>query len=88
MPSRIRFITVSSFVLVDGETAGATETLAAVLRSFDKAILIGQTTAGRAVNYVDRPLPSGHILRIAVAQAILPNQPVTLFRMASFPICR
>ena len=61
-------------LLVDGETAGAAETLAAVLRSSDKAILIGQTTAGRAVSYVDRPLPSGHILRIAVAQVTLPNQ--------------
>ena len=61
-------------LLVDEETAGATETLAAILHFCDKAILIGQTTAGRAVNYADRPLPSGRILRIAVAQAILPNQ--------------
>jgi Peptidase family S41 len=61
-------------LLVDGETAGAAEALAAVLRSGDKAILIGQTTAGRAVSYVDRPLPSGHILRIAAAQVTLPNQ--------------
>ena len=61
-------------LLVDGETAGAAEALAAVLRFCDKAILIGQTTAGHAVNYVDRPLPSGHILRIVIAQAVLPNQ--------------
>jgi len=62
-------------LLVDEETVGATETLAASLHSFDRAILIGQQTAGRPLNYVDRPLPSGHILRIAVAQAVLPNQP-------------
>ena len=62
-------------LLIDEETVGAAETLAACLRSFDRAILIGQKTAGRPLNYVDRPLPSGHILRIAVAQAILPNQP-------------
>jgi hypothetical protein len=61
-------------ILVDGETAGAAEALAGVLRFGDKAILIGQTTAGRAVSYVDRPLPSGNILRIAGAQVTLPNQ--------------
>jgi C-terminal processing protease CtpA/Prc len=60
-------------VLVDGETAGATETLAGVLRQNDKAILIGQPTAGRPVVYSDSPLPGGSILRIAVAQAILPE---------------
>ena len=61
-------------LLVDRETAGATEALAAVLRFYRKAILVGQTSAGRAVSYADRPLPSGHVLRIAVAQAILPDQ--------------
>jgi len=62
-------------LLIDEETVGATETLAACLRAFDRAILVGQKTAGRPLNYVDRPLPSGHILRIAVAQAMLTNQP-------------
>jgi len=61
-------------VLVDGETAGPAEALAAALRLNNKAILIGQVTAGRAVNYADRPLPSGNILRIAVAQIVLPDQ--------------
>lgn len=62
-------------LLVDGETAGPAEALAAVLRLNNKAILIGQTTAGRGVNYADRPLPSGNVLHIAVAQVILPDQP-------------
>ncbi len=60
-------------LLTDGETAGATEVLAAVLRASNKAIVVGQTTAGRAVAYSDLPLPSGHILRVAVAEAILPD---------------
>ncbi|MEO7167687.1 MAG: S41 family peptidase [Spartobacteria bacterium] len=66
----------SGFVvlLADGETAGAMEALAAVLRSSDKAILIGEKTAGRAVDYTDLPLPSGKILRVAVAEAILPER--------------
>lgn len=60
-------------VLADSETAGATEALAGALRICDKALIIGQTTAGRAVEYSDLPLPSGKILRVAVAEAALPE---------------
>lgn len=60
-------------LLVDEETAGAAEALAGVLRFYNKAIVIGQTTAGRAVQYSDLPLPSGKILRVAVAEVLLPN---------------
>lgn len=60
-------------LLIDQETAGAAEVLAAVLRTGHGAILIGQTTAGRAVAYEDIALPSGKILRVAVAEAILPE---------------
>ena len=62
-------------LLVDGETVGATEVLAAVLRFHNHAIIIGQNTAGRAVDYSDLSLPSGKILRVAVSEAILPNGP-------------
>ncbi len=58
-------------VLIDGETAGAAEALAGALRICDKALIIGQTTAGRAVEYSDLSLPSGKILRVAVAEAAL-----------------
>lgn len=61
-------------LLVDGETVGATEVLAAVLRFHNHAIIIGQSTAGCAVDYSDLPLPSGKILRVAVAEAILPDE--------------
>lgn len=60
-------------VLADRETGGAAEALAAVLRSFDKALIIGQPTAGRAVECSDLPLPSGKILRVAVAEPVLPD---------------
>jgi hypothetical protein len=60
-------------VLTDGDTAGAAEALAAVLRLYEKAIIIGQSTAGRAVEYSDLPLPSGKILRVAVGEIILPE---------------
>jgi peptidase S41-like protein len=61
-------------LLVDGETVGATEVLAAVLRFYNHAIVIGQGTAGCPLDYSDLPLPSGKILRVAVAEAILPDQ--------------
>lgn len=60
-------------LLVDDETVGATEVLAAVLRFNNQAIVIGQRTAGYGFDYSDLPLPSGKILRVAVAQAILPD---------------
>jgi hypothetical protein len=66
-------------VLADGDTAGAAEAIAGVLRFYDKALVMGQPTAGRAVEYTDLPLPSGKLLRVAVAEMILPEG------RASFP---
>jgi C-terminal processing protease CtpA/Prc len=60
-------------VLTDGDTAGAVEVLAAVLRLYSKAMIIGQATAGRAVEYSDLPLPSGKILRVAVSEVMMPE---------------
>lgn len=60
-------------ILADGDTAGPAEALAAAIRYYDKALIIGQPTAGRAVEYSDLPLPSGKILRVAVAEAVLPE---------------
>jgi Peptidase family S41 len=60
-------------VLADGETSGAAEALASALRFYDKALVIGQPTAGRAVEYSDLAVPSGKILRVAVAEAVSPE---------------
>jgi C-terminal processing protease CtpA/Prc len=60
-------------VLADGDTAGAAEAITAALRFYDKALVIGQPTAGRAAEYSDLPLPSGKILRLAVAELISPE---------------
>lgn len=57
-------------VLVDPDAAGPAEALAVALRVHDKALLIGQSTAGGGVEYSDLPLPSGKILRVAVAQCV------------------
>jgi hypothetical protein len=60
-------------VLADGDTAGAAEAIAGAVRIYDKALIVGQPTAGRAVEYSDLKLPSGKVLRVAVGEAILPE---------------
>jgi Peptidase family S41 len=60
-------------VLTDGDTVGAAEAIAAALRFYNKALLIGQVTAGRAAEYSDLLLPSGKILRVAVAEMVSPE---------------
>jgi hypothetical protein len=60
-------------VMADGDTAGTAEAIAAALRFYDKALVIGQPTAGRAAEYSDLPLPNGKILRLAVAEMISPE---------------
>src|ERR1700676_673754 len=57
--------------LIDSDTAGGAEAVAGDLRFYNKALLVGQPSAGRAVEYSDLPLPSGKILRVASAEAIL-----------------
>ena len=53
-------------VLVDTQTAGAAEVIAGVLKTKERALLIGQTTAGRAVKYKTEPL--GNLL-VSVAES-------------------
>jgi C-terminal processing protease CtpA/Prc len=60
-------------LLADNDTAGAAEAVAGVIRIYDKAVLIGQQSAGQAVEYSDLKLPSGKVLRIAVGEAVLPE---------------
>jgi hypothetical protein len=60
-------------ILADEDTAGAAEAVAGVIRIYDKALILGQQTAGRAVEYSDLKLPSGKVLRVAVGEAVLPE---------------
>jgi hypothetical protein len=60
-------------VLTDADTVGVAEAIAAALRFYNKALVIGQTTAGRAAEYSDLSLPSGKILRVAVAEMVSPD---------------
>ena len=71
-------------VLADVDTSGAGEAFASILRYYDKAMIIGQPTAGRAVEYSDLPLSDGKILRVAVGEIILPEGK-TLFPGGAIP---
>lgn len=62
-----------TIILADGDTAGAAEAIAGAIQLYDRALVIGQPTAGRAVEYSDLKLPSGKILRVAVGEAVLPE---------------
>jgi len=60
-------------LLADGDTAGPSEAIAGVLQLYTKALIIGQQTAGRAVEYSDLPLNGDRMLRAAVGEAVLPE---------------
>jgi hypothetical protein len=61
-------ITVPLAVLVNQQTSGAAEALAAVLRETDAAVLIGSRTAGQAQVFKELDLSNGQRLRIATGQ--------------------
>ncbi len=60
-------------VLVDGDTAGAGEVIAAVLRTHVSAYVIGQQTKGEAAQFEEIPLSGGRVLRVAVGEVTLPG---------------
>ena len=60
-------------VLVDGNTAGASEIIAAVLRTHLGAYVIGQQTKGEAAQFEELPLAGGRVLRVAIGEVTLPD---------------
>lgn len=61
-------------VLADHDTSGAAEAIPAVIRERNRALVVGEATAGRAVEYADLGLASGRVLRVAVSQVLLPGK--------------
>ncbi|MSU63086.1 MAG: hypothetical protein EXS31_11955 [Pedosphaera sp.] len=60
-------------ILVNSETAGSAEVLAAVLNESKAALIIGNNTAGNAHSYRDFPLSDGRTLKIATGAIELAN---------------
>ncbi len=58
---------------VDGTTAGPAEIIAAVIRYYDRSLIVGSATAGQGVEYADLRLSGGQMLRVAVSQVVLPG---------------
>jgi hypothetical protein len=60
-------------VLVDSDTAGAGEVIAAVLRTHLSAYVVGQQTKGEAAQFEELPLAGGRVLRVAIGEVTLPD---------------
>ncbi len=61
-------------LLVDSETRGAAELIAATLRAKREALVVGSRTAGELYEYADVPLKNGHVLRYAVSQVFIGDE--------------
>ncbi|MEK0449515.1 MAG: hypothetical protein RL088_1783 [Verrucomicrobiota bacterium] len=60
-------------VLVDGDTAGSGEVIAAVLRTHLGAYVIGSQTRGEAAQFEEIALEKGRVLKVAVGEVTLPD---------------
>jgi hypothetical protein len=63
-------------VLIDEDTSGAAEALAATLRWNARALLVGMRSSGRCVDFTLLPLGGGQNLRLAAAEARIAGQSV------------
>lgn len=63
-------------VIIDENTGGAAEALAATLRWNAKALLVGTRSSGRTVEFAEAAVGAGANLRIAVAEARIAGQSV------------
>lgn len=63
-------------VIIDADTSGAAEVLAATLRWNAKALLVGTRSSGRSVEFSDVAIADGPKLRLAVAEARVAGQPI------------
>ena len=59
-------------IVSDHATAGAAEVIAAAIRLYARSMVVGQASAGQAVEYADFALGPNYLLRIAVAEVVPP----------------
>lgn len=69
----IQGLTIPIVVLVNGQTHGAAEAVAASLSAQKRAIVIGNRSAGTAAVQTDIPLDDVHVLQLTTGRIIFPN---------------
>src|SRR3984957_1786805 len=63
-------------VLVSQDNAGSAEAIAGTLRNQLHALIIGQKTSGRAVEYEQYPIGDNLLLTVAVKELVIPGAPL------------
>ncbi|MBV8376097.1 MAG: hypothetical protein JO279_03760 [Verrucomicrobia bacterium] len=63
-------------VLVSQKNAGTAEAIAGVLRNQVHALIFGQKTSGRAVEYEHYPIGDDLVLTVAVKELVIPGAPI------------
>jgi Peptidase family S41 len=63
-------------VLVSQDNAGTAEAIAGALRNQLHALIIGQKTSGRAVEYADYPVGDNLVLTVAIKELVIPGAPL------------
>ena len=64
---------METVVLVNGSTASASEIVAAALKDYNKATIVGETTYGKGVVQKMYDLSGGGMLKVTVAEWLTPN---------------
>ncbi len=60
-------------ILIDRGSASGSEVMAAALRDYGRAVLIGETTAGKGTVNVGRRLSDGSVLYVSIARYVSPE---------------
>jgi carboxyl-terminal processing protease len=67
------FAAIPLIVLIDQGTASAAEALSACLQDHDRALIMGRTSFGKALEQMSLPLPSGDAVLLTFARIVSPS---------------